>query len=153
MQSRRTDCSICFTHAYIQGVATRRTYPAVKVQLIPVRHVAARQNKVYSTHVLEGINGNRSHRPLARHLRPCRNALGRRQPPRWMDHPMINVHGVELLAEVRRQDLDRETAMARLAAQVRGPEYRVQVARSLRAFARWIEPGGQGLHALRSGEA
>jgi hypothetical protein len=63
---------------------------------------------------------------------------------------MINIQGVEMLAEVRRQDLERAVAMAALAAQVRHtsrPAYRVQLARGLRAFAFRLEPSGVGLRA------
>jgi hypothetical protein len=73
-----------------------------------------------------------------------------------LEHPVINVQGIEILAEAHRQQLERECAMAALAAQLHRtarPGYRVQLAHGLRAFAQWIEPGGQGLRALRSGQA
>jgi len=52
-------------------------------------------------------------------------------------------HSLELLAHDRARELARERAMAALAAQVgraSKPGYREQLARSLRAFARRIDP-------------
>jgi hypothetical protein len=67
-----------------------------------------------------------------------------------LEHPVINVQGIEILAEAHRQQLVRECAMAALAAQLHRPSrpgYRIQLARGLRAFASRLEPSRVGLRA------
>jgi hypothetical protein len=54
-----------------------------------------------------------------------------------------NYHTLEMLAKLHAQELARECAMAARAAELgrtSGPRYREWLARSLRAFARRIDP-------------